>query len=245
MDNNNGLTKKQKILFSIISVITIILAIVFIIGTSKDKQKSNTQELPTGAESFLQEYIDKATKYNYNEEITFDTYNKYKGNILNNQSDLIVRSCLAALDSYIGTDKNDKCGNYGHDKLNVGLNGLHSMTIWEQEPKDIEITNVEKIDNSDTYRVTTNIKLSLTEYQREELLGSGFTGDLLENEYELNFKDIVFLLDYKDSQFSIIENVNTDKTMKQFFSFWNGVDVPLTFEDFLEENIKLVNTTKR
>ena len=245
MDNNNGLTKKQKILFSIISVITIILTIVFIIVTSKDKQKSNTQELPVGAESFLQEYIDKATTYKYNEDITFDTYNKYKGNILNNQSDLIVRSCLAALDSYTGTDKNDKCGNYGHDKLSVGLNGLHSMTIWEQEPKDIEITNIKKLDNSDTYRVTTNIKLSLIEYQREELLGSGFTGDLLENEYELNFKGVVFLLSNKDNQFSITENVNIDKVMKQFFSFWDGIDASLTLEDFSEDRIELINTTKR
>lgn len=245
MDSNNSLTKKQKILFSVIAIVAIILTITFIIITSKDKQKSNTQELPVGADEFLLEYIDKATKYNYNEDITFDTYTKYKGNILNNQSDLIVRSCLVALDSYTGTDKNDKCGNYGHDKLSVGLNGLHNMTIWEQQLDKVEITNIEKIDNSDTYRVTINVKLILTEYQREELLGSGFTGDLLENEYELNFKDVVFLLDYKDSQFSIIENINTDKTMKQFFSFWNGVDAPLTLEDFSEENIKLVNTTKR
>lgn len=245
MDNNNGLTKKQKILFSIISVIAIALTIIFIIVTSKDKQKGNIQELPVGADEFLLEYIDKATKYNYNEEIIFDTYNKYKGNILNNQSDLIVRSCLVALDSYTGTDKNDKCGNYGHDKLSIGLNGLHSMTIWEQNLDKVEITNIEKIDNSDTYRVTTNVKLSLTEYQREELLGSGFTGDLLENEYELNFKDVVFLLNYKDNQFSIVENVNTDKIMKQFFSFWDGVDAPLTFEDFSEDNIELINSTKR
>lgn len=245
MDNNNSLTKKQKILFSIIAIVVIALTIIFIIVTSKDKQKSNTQKLPVGANEFLLEYIDKATKYNYNEDITFDTYVKYKGNILNNQSDLIVRSCLAALDSYTGTDKNDKCGNYGHDKLSIGLNGLHSITIWEQNLDKVEITNIEKIDNSNTYRVTTNIKLSLIEYQREELLGSGFTGNLLENEYELNFKGVVFLLNYKDNQFSIIENVNTDKIMKQFFSFWDGVDAPLTLEDFSEENIKLINSTKR
>lgn len=245
MSGNNSLTKKQKVLFSVLSLIIIVFTIIYIIITSKDKQQSNTQELPIGADTYLSEYINKATRYKYNEEITFDTYNKYKGNILNNQSDLIVRSCLAALDSYTGTDKNDKCGNYGHDKLSVGLNGLHSMTIWEQEPKDIEITNIEKLDNSDTYRVTTNIKLSLIEYQREELLGSGFTGDLLENQYELDFKSVVFLLDYKDNQFSIIENVNTNKIMKQFFSFWDGVDAPLTLEDFSEESIELINSTKR